>query len=191
MRINKQSGTAIVLPRGATLRITDPYGEQVADVYAVSADDPAHALSSGRSLDYAGRIWLTEGDQLYSNRSKPMLRIGRDLVGRHDFLLTPCSQETFDLLYPDIDGYHPSCFENLCKALAMHGVQPVHIGTTFNAFMNVAVTSQGHLDIGPPLSKPGDYVELHAEMDLVVGLTACSAEMSNNGTLKPIDYTVS
>jgi uncharacterized protein YcgI (DUF1989 family) len=73
----------------------------------------------------------------------------------------------------------------------MHGVQPVHIGTTFNAFMNVAVTSQGHLDIGPPLSKPGDYVELHAEMDLVVGLTACSAEMSNNGTLKPIDYTVS
>jgi uncharacterized protein YcgI (DUF1989 family) len=180
-----------VLPRGATLRIIDPYGEQVADVYAVSADDPSHALSSGRSLDYAARIWLTEGDLLYSNRSKPMLRIGRDLVGRHDFLLTPCSQETFDLLYPDMDGYHPSCFENLCTALAAYGVNPAHIGTTFNAFMNVAVDPQGRIDIGPPLSKPGDYLELHAEMDLVVGLTACSAEMSNNGTLKPIDYSIS
>jgi uncharacterized protein YcgI (DUF1989 family) len=69
-------------------------------------------------------------------------------------------------------------------------VSPANIGTTFNAFMNVGVGPQGSLDIGPPLSKPGDYVELHAQMDLIVGLTACSAEMSNNGTLKPIDYTV-
>ena len=190
MRIDKQSGTSITLPRGATLRITDPYGEQVADVYAVSADDPTHALSSGRSIDYAGRIWLTESDLLYRNRSQPMLRIGRDMVGRHDFLLTPCSQETFNLLYPDVDRYHRSCFENLCKAFAPYGVEPAHIGTTFNVFMNVVVSQQGHLEMGPPLSKPGDYLELHAEMDIIVGLTACSAEMSNNGILKPIDYTL-
>jgi uncharacterized protein YcgI (DUF1989 family) len=190
MRIERQSGTAVILPQGATLRLIDPFGEQVADVYAVANGDPTHTLSSGRSLDYAERIWLTEGDLLYSNRSVPMLRIGRDTVGRHDFLLTPCSQETFDLLYPDWEGYHPSCFENLCKALAAHGVTPELIGTTFNAFMNVVVTAEGRLDIRPPLSKPGDFVELHAEMDLVVGLTACSAEMSNNGTLKPIDFEV-
>lgn len=190
MRIERQSGTAVTLTKGSTLRIIDPYGEQVADVYAIAAGDPAHMLSSGRSLDYAGRIWLTEGDLLYSNRSQPMLRITHDTVRRHDFLLTPCSQETFDLLYPDFDGYHPSCFENLCKALSSHGVAPDQIGTTFNAFMNVVVTAEGALDIRPPLSKPGDRIELRAEMDLVVGLTACSAEMSNNGTLKPIDYEV-
>lgn len=137
MRIERQSGVAIELPKGATLRVTDPYGEQVADVYAVAAGDPTHTLSSGRSLDYAEKIWLTEGDVLYSNRSQPMLRIGLDTVGRHDFLLTPCSQDTFDLLYPDWTGYHPSCFENLCKALGSYGVEPFHIGTTFNAFMNV------------------------------------------------------
>jgi uncharacterized protein YcgI (DUF1989 family) len=190
MRIERQSGVSVALPKGATLRLIDPFGEQVADVYAVAADDTTHVLSSGRSLDYAEKIWLTEGDLLYSNRSQPMLRIGRDTVGRHDFLLTPCSQETFDLLYPDWAGYHPSCFENLCKALGPHGVAPHHIGTTFNAFMNVVVTETGRLDIRPPLSKPGDLVELHAEMDLIVGLTACSAEMSNNGTLKPIDFEV-
>lgn len=189
-RIERQTGTSVVLPEGATLRLIDPFGEQVCDVYAVQSGDPTHVLSSGRSLDYAERIWLTEGDVLYSNRSVPMLRIGRDTVRRHDFLLTPCSQETFDLLYPDWAGYHPSCFENLCKALAPHGVTPDRIGTTFNAFMNVVVTPEGRLDIRPPLSQPGDLVELHAEMDLVVGLTACSAEMSNNGTLKPIDFEV-
>jgi len=189
-RIEKQTGTAVVLPKGATLRLIDPFGEQVSDVYAVENGDPTHVLSSGRSLDYAERIWLTEGDILYSNRSAPMLRIGRDTVRRHDFLLTPCCQETFDLLYPDWQGYHPSCFENLCKALAPHGVTPDRIGTTFNAFMNVVVTPEGKLDIRPPLSGPGDSLELHAEMDLIVGLTACSAEMSNNGTLKPIDFEV-
>lgn len=189
-RIERQTGTAVVLPKGATLRLIDPFGEQVSDVYAVENGDPTHVLSSGRSLDYAERIWLTEGDILYSNRSVPMLRIGRDMVRRHDFLLTPCSQETFDLLYPDWEGYHPSCFENLCKALVPHGVTPDRIGTTFNAFMNVVVTPEGKLDIRPPLSRPGDSLELHAEMDLVVGLTACSAEMSNNGTLKPIDFQV-
>jgi uncharacterized protein YcgI (DUF1989 family) len=56
--------------------------------------------------------------------------------------------------------------------------------------MNVVVMEDGRLDIRPPLSKPGDFVELHAETDLIVGLTACSAEMSNNGTLKPIDFEV-
>lgn len=190
MRIERQSGVAVPLPKGATLRVVDPFGEQVADVYAVAGGDPAHVLSSGRSLDYAGKIWLSVGDLLYSNRSEPMLRIGRDTVGRHDFLLTPCSQETFDLLYPDWTGYHPSCFENLCKALAPHGVAPERIGTTFNAFMNVVVNADGALDIRPPLSQPGDFIELHAEMDLIVGLTACSAEMSNNGTLKPIDFEI-
>ena len=187
-RIEKQTGIAVVVPKGATLRLIDPFGEQVSDVYAVENGDSTHVLSSGRSLDYAERIRLTEGDILYSNRSVPMLRIGRDTVRRHDFLLTPCSQETFDLLYPDWEGYHPSCFENLCTALAPHGVTPDRIGTTFNAFMNVVVTPEGKLDIRPPMSKPGDLLELHAEMDLVVGITACSAEMSNNGTLKPIDF---
>jgi uncharacterized protein YcgI (DUF1989 family) len=191
MRIERQSGASVVLPQGSTLRIIDPFGEQVADLYAVAADDPTHVLSSGRTLDYAEKIWLTEGDLLYSNRSVPMLRITRDLVGRHDFLLAPCSQETFDLLYPEWTGYHPSCYENLCKALTPHGVSPSHIGTTFNTFMNVVVTEEGRLDIRPPLSKPGDFVELRAEIDLIVGLTACSAEMSNNGTLKPMDFEVS
>ena len=75
-------------------------------------------------------------------------------------------------------------------SLAAFGIEPDDIPTTFNIFMNVEVAPTGELTIGPPRSRPGDAIELRAEMDLIVGLTACSAEMSNNYRFKPIDYQV-
>ncbi|MET8350247.1 MULTISPECIES: urea carboxylase-associated family protein [unclassified Micromonospora] len=190
-RLAPQTGKAFELPAGAYLRVTDPNGEQVSDLYAVSAYDRAEHLSSGRSLDYAGKLWLTTGDVLYSNRSQPMLRIIEDTVGRHDFTLTPCSQQTFDLLYPDHEGYHPSCQQNIADALAPYEVAVDHIGVSFNIFMNVVYDcSTGKMLLGPPMSRPGDHILLRAESDLIVALTACSAENSNNGTLKPIDFTL-
>ena len=118
-----------------------------------------------------------------------MFTILADDVGRHDFLLTPCSLETFAIIYRH-EGEHPSCFGNLCGGLAPFGIEPNEIPTTFNIFMNVDILPTGELRIGPPRSKPGDAIELRAEMDLIVGLTACSAEMSNNYKFKPIDYEI-
>lgn len=184
-----QTGVAFLLERGQTLRIIDPSGEQVSDLVAFSADDTDEWLSSGRSIDYADTIYLTTGHILYSNRSRPMLTIGEDRVGRHDFLLTPCSPETFQIIYDNPD-YHPSCFENLWRNLAPFGILPDRIPTTFNVFMNVAVGPDGKLSISPPPSKAGDWTEFRAEMDLIVGVTACSAELSNNGSFKPIDVEV-
>lgn len=184
-----QTGIAFRLARGQTLRIIDPTGEQVSDLVAFNADDGDEWLSSGRSIDYADTIYLTTGHVLYSNRSHPMLTIGEDRVGRHDFLLTPCSPETFQIIY-DKHEYHPSCFENLWRNLAPFGIAPDRIPTTFNVFMNVAVGPDGKLSIGPPPSKAGDWTEFRAEMDLTVGVTACSAELSNNGSFKPIDVEV-
>jgi uncharacterized protein YcgI (DUF1989 family) len=187
-----QTGVAFVMRRGQTLRITDPEGEQVSDVTAfVAHDEGAEWLSSGRSIDYANTIYLTTGHVLYSNRSRPMFTITADTVGRHDFLLTPCSPETFQIIYKNTDP-HPSCFENLAKNLAPFGIRPDQIPTTFNVFMNVAVRPEtGELIIAPPLSRPGDHLDLRAEMDLIVGVTACSAEMSNNYRFKPIDVQIS
>lgn len=188
-RIAPQSGLAFELNRGDLLRVIDPMGEQVADLFAFKRDDTACSLSSGRSIDYASKIYLSTGDLLYANDSRPMFRIERDLVGRHDFLLTPCSQEMFEILYRH-QGHHPSCFENLYTAFAPYGIRPEQISTTFNIFMNVLVNPQGAVTVAPPTSKAGDYVELRAEMDLVCALTACSAEQSNNGRFKPIDFEI-
>ena len=113
----------------------------------------------------------------------------RDDVRRHDFLLTPCSQEMFEILYRH-HGHHPSCLENLCRAFEPFGIRQEQIATTFNIFMRVDVEPDGTVAVKPPLSRAGDRIELRAEMDLVCALTACSAEGSNNGTFKPIDFEI-
>lgn len=188
-RIEPQTGAAFTLARGQSLRVVDLEGEQVADLVAFSRAEPWERLSSGRSIDYAGRIYLTTGDLLYSNRSRPMFRIIADDVGRHDFLLTPCSPETFQIIYKTTEA-HPSCLANLVDHLAPFGIAIDMIPTTFNIFMNVEIDAAGKLSILPARSKAGDAVTLRAEMDLIVGLTACSAEMSNNYKFKPIGYEI-
>ena len=188
--IAPRSGVAFTLDRGQTLTVIDPRGEQVADLLAFNRHDIGEAISSGRTLDYASRIYLTTGDPLYSNRSNVMLTIVEDDVGRHDVLLTPCSKDTFRIIYGDAEP-HRGCFGNLAAALSPYDVTEDMIPTAFNCFMNVPVDgATGELKVEPPLSKPGDRIVLRAEMDLVIGLTACSALQSNNGSFKPIHWRV-
>jgi uncharacterized protein YcgI (DUF1989 family) len=188
--IPERSGTAFVLHHGETLTVIDPQGEQVADLLAFNAADIDEAISSGRTLDYASRIYLTMGDKLWSNRSNVMLEIVHDDVGRHDFLLTPCSADTFRLLYDDL-APHRGCFGNLAEALLPYGIASDRIPTAFNCFMNVSVDgATGALKVLPPLSRAGDRIVLRAEMDLIIGLTACSAPDSNAGSFKPIHYRI-
>lgn len=188
--IAPRSGVAFRMSQGQRLAVIDPEGEQVSDLVAFNAHDTDEWLSSGRSLDYASTFLLTTGDTLYSNRSSPMFVIGRDDVGRHDFLLAPCSKEMFARLYGHTEP-HRGCFGNLAAALAPHGIDPDRIPTAFNVFMNVQVDgATGTLSVEPPLSRPGDATTFEARMDLIVALTACSAGMSNNFRFKPIQYSL-
>lgn len=190
VEIPPRSGVAFELRAGQRLRVTDPRGEQVSDLIAFNRDDRQEYLSSGRTLDYASRLFLTTGDILYSNRSTPMLRIGDDRVRRHDFLLTPCSADTFRIIYGH-EHPHRGCQGNLSEALAPFGITPDQIPVTFNIFMNVDINGEtGEIAVRPPRSRAGDYVDFVAQMDLIVGLTACSAEQSNNYSFKPIEYEV-
>lgn len=189
-RIPAHSGVAFLVRRGQTLRVTDPHGRQVCDLYSVAADDPREHLSNGRSIDYADTLYLTTGHVLHSNRERPMWTLGRDDVGRHDFVLTPCSPEMFRRLRGD-DGTHPSCHENLRRPMSTFGVDPDTIASTFNIFMDVRFDpATGKMTIAPPASTAGQCLELHAELDMIVGLTACSSEVTNAGTLKPIDFEI-
>ena len=189
--IPPRSGVALTLDKGQRLTVIDPQGEQVADLLAFNRADTNEVISSGRTLDYVSRLFLTTGDPIYSNRSNVLLRIVEDTVGRHDFLLTPCSADTFRIIYGE-DEPHRGCFGNLAAALAPYGITADRIPVAFNVFMNVAVDGRsGEIRVEPPLSKAGDYVVFKAEQDLIVGLTACSALQSNNYAFKPIHYVVS
>lgn len=187
--IEPRSGTAFKLFQGQKLKVIDIQGEQVSDLICYNAHDTKEYLSAGRTFDYEETLFLSKGNKFYSNRSNIMFEIIEDTVGRHDFLLTPCSAETFKIIYGHTHP-HQGCYGNLCMALKDFGIEPDAISTTFNIFMNVVINEAGKIKVLAPLSKANDYIIIEAKMDLIVGLTACSAEQSNNFSFKPIGFEI-
>lgn len=189
IRIEPRSGAAFTLEVGDILTVTDPDGGQVSDLLAYSRDDPREVISNGRTFDLEETIHLTAGNRLWSNRSNAMLRIIEDTAGQHDFLLTPCSVDTFKHFYPD-KPVHRGCFGNLAEVLQPYGIEADSIPTAFNIFMNVPVGSDGKIEVLPPTTQAGDYIRFEALQPLIIGVTACSAYASNGGSFKPIDVHV-
>lgn len=172
-------GAGLHLKRGERLRIIDPNGGQSGDLVAFSQEG-RQRLSNGRTFDYGGKIYLSTGDVIWSDRSEPMLTIVADDVGRHDFLYSPCSLEMYRIQYRVTD-YHANCYDNLSAELRKLGIVPDPLPTAFNFFMNVHVKEDGHLVFGPPRSRPGDSFVVRAEMDLAVAVSACPASTCNGG----------
>lgn len=188
--IPKCSGTGLALKKGQKLKITDIEGFQVSDFFCFFKDDHEDYLSSGRTFDYIERIYISAGDKLYSSKSKVMATVVEDTVGKHDFVFTPCSNDTFKKLYHDLASTKIGCEGNLLEAFKKFGIVHKALPATFNIFMNVRFDSDGRIHIDPPRSRPGDYIVIQAEEDLIVGITACSAPQSNNGNPTTIGFEI-
>jgi uncharacterized protein len=182
-------GAGSRLRRGERLRVIDPEGGQTGDLVAYAADG-SERLSNGRTFDYGGKIYLSTGDVLWSDRSNPMLTIVADDVGRHDFLYASCSLEMYRKQYA-VTGYHANCHDNLLAALRELGLDPGPLPTAFNFFMNVEVAADGRLSFAPPRSRAGDAIVLRAEMDLAVAVSACPTSTCNGGAPpRPLAFEV-
>lgn len=187
VEIRAQSAVALRLQRGDVLHIVDPYGEQVADLAIFNAVTRSDAFSSGRTIDYNQSLSVSTGSVLYSNAGAELARIVDDSVGVHDILLAPCSGEMFARRG---EFQHKSCHANLSSALSDFGIASDRITATVNVFMSVAVQTGGVITLGPPASSAGDFIKLEALCGLVVGVAACSSELTNNGSCKPIRYAL-
>jgi uncharacterized protein YcgI (DUF1989 family) len=186
--IPARQGVAVRLSRGQHLRLMDPEGGQSGDLFAVSSDG-RQRLSNGRTFDFGGTLYLSTGNQLWSDRSEPLLTIVSDEVGRHDFLYAPCNDDMYRLQYGLTD--HANCQANLTAALRALNVPPLPLPAAFNFFMNVEIDASGRLHIRAPKSRAGDSMALRAEMDLAVALSACPAPTCNGGGPgKPLAYEV-
>ena len=182
-------GAGVWLKRGEQLRVIDPEGGQTGDLLAFS-EDGRERLSNGRTFDYGGKIYVSTGDVLWSDRSNPMLTIVADEVGRHDFLYSACSVEMYRIQY-GATGYRANCTDNLCAALRELGIEPEPLPTPLNLFMHVDVGVGGRLVFAPPRSRAGDSVVLRAEMDLAVALSSCPASTCNGGApTKPLAFEI-
>lgn len=187
--IPPRSGDSFKLKKGQRLKIHNPEGKQVSDMILINQHDVNEKLSSGKTFDYEESVLITKGNYIWSNRSNKMVYIVEDTCGRNDFLLAPCDSKTFAHFYESHDS-SPSCLGNLSHELKKYGVIQDAIPTAFNLFMNVGIAPDGSLRVLPPIAEPRDYIELKAEMDLIVALTACSAKDSNAGSFKPITYEI-
>lgn len=175
--IPARSGKRIDVKKGQRITVIDAGGGQVADFFAVSAEDSEEFLSPAVTLDCHESLKLHVGDELYTNLYRPMFRIISDDVGTHDLLFPSCRPEMYDFFYRNGDG-HPNCFDNINSALGAHRpiINPV------NLFMHTTVDTNGKITIHPPVSKAGDSIVLEALMDAHIGIAACSvSECDTNG----------
>jgi uncharacterized protein YcgI (DUF1989 family) len=187
--LDPQTGTAFTVQQNQRIRVIDLEGQQVADLICFARSNTEEYLSSGRTIDYNEKICPGAGDTLYSNLSNPMLTIIDDPVGTHDFLFAPCSREMFRRSY-GITGPYPNCLDNLTDSLDSFGIRASQITTPFNIFMNTTIDANGAVTVNPPLSRAGDYIELQARMDLIIGVTACSAGKCNNFRCTAVDIEI-
>lgn len=186
-RIGAGSGVAVRLERGDVLRIIAVQAEQVADLALFTAADKRDAFSAGRTIDYNQTLNVRAGTVLYSHRSIELARVVEDTVGVHDMLLAPCSGAMFERRGQHA---HKSCLENLCAAISSFGIVPQDAIATLNVFMDVRVDGDRRVSIHPPPCKAGDAFAVQALTALIAGVTACSSELTNAGSCKPVAYEV-
>jgi Uncharacterized conserved protein len=187
--IGKQGGQAFLLRRCDIIEVIDMEGEQVSDIFAVNVDEKTEVFSSGLTMMMNRSIRPVLGHKLYSNFYRPMLTIIKDDVGAHDLMVPCCRKESYSR---GGSMSHPNCLDNLNNSFAPFEIPSFAAIQAMSISLNVSVSPDQTLVYAPPRSKAGDKVGFRAEMDVIVGVTACSDDMSacNNGQCKPIKIAI-
>ena len=174
--IPARRGKAAFVAEGQHVRVVNTHGQQVVDTWAFRRDDLAEFMSMEHSRTAIGRTMPTLGQSMVTNRRRPILTLAEDTSGGiHDTLLAACDRYRYELL--GCTEYHDNCTDNLAAALAELGLTPPETPSPWNLFMNIPVGPEGSLSFEPPVSSPGDYVLLRAELDCVVAFSACPQDM--------------
>jgi uncharacterized protein len=169
---------ALEVTSGQVLRIVDLEGQQVADVVFFNRHNLAEKFSPNNTVTLNRNVYLSDGGRLYSDQASVMCTIVADTVGRHDFIAGSCSEGTNRLRYGEQALGKATCRGNLTLALSPYGIPMKDIPYTFSVFMNAPVESDGAFTIDAARSEPGDYVDLRAEMDLLVAISNCPQELN-------------
>jgi uncharacterized protein len=180
-------GVALRLAAGTRCRVVNAHGTQVVDVWALT-DDPSEYLSMAHSREVIQRIYFRPGDTLLSNNYRPMLTVTADTSpGCHDSLIAACSREMYERM--GADASHPSCAGNLRTEMRAMNLEPGHIPAPWNLFMSARVEEDGTITYARPRSRPGDYVELTTQCELILVLSACPDDLypTNGGDGRPRD----
>ncbi|MDZ7924442.1 MAG: urea carboxylase-associated family protein [Marinagarivorans sp.] len=161
---------------GQVVRIVDLDGNQAADTLFYNANDPSERYSASDTVREQGNVYLTAGSKLRSNNNNVMLEIVADTCGRHDTIGGACATESNTVRYSLEKRCMHACRDSWMLAIAEHpeyGIGKRDISHNINFFMNVPVTAEGGLSFADGISAPGKYVELRANMDIVMLISNC------------------
>lgn len=163
------------IKRGQIVRIVDLEGNQAVDTLFYNARDPQERYDANNTIREQDNIYLTTGTPLLSNAGNVMLRIIADTCGRHDTLGGACSAESNTVRYGLEKRHMHSCRDNFLLALAKwdQGLTKRDLPSNINFFMNVPVTPAGKLTFADGISAAGRYVEMCAEMDILILISNC------------------
>jgi uncharacterized protein len=174
--IPARRGRAARVSAGQHVRVVNTHGAQVVDTWAFSAADPTEWMAMDASRAWFMKLAAALGDSFLTNRRRPILTLVEDTAGgRHDTLMAACDRERYGLL--GVKGHHDNCRDNLHAALAELGLKVPATPSPLNLFMNIPWTAEGGLAWGEPVSTPGSYVRLRAEIDLVIAFSACPQDI--------------
>jgi uncharacterized protein len=168
---------AIRLAADQAVRLVNTHGSQVVDSWCLAAADTSEYLSVEHTRRMLGRLFPREGDQLFSNRRNPLLRIERDTSRcQHDMLLACCDSWLYR--FYGCRAGHANCHDNFLAALAAHAARPAHVPNPVNFWMNVPVADNERIELRAPVSKAGDYLVLRAVVDSYVVFSACPMDVT-------------
>ncbi len=162
-----------VVLAGQSLRIVDLEGNQAVDFLLYGADDPVERYSASDTMSAQGNVYLTTGSVLRSNEGNPMMTLTASTVERHDTVGGACSRESNSLRYGHHTNHQHACVDNFLLEHVSRDMGKRDMVANINFFMNVPVEPDGSLGIVDGISAPGLYVELRAEMDVIVVVSNC------------------
>ena len=158
--------------KGQMLRIVDLEGRQAVDFLCYNANDYEDRYAAADTMKINDRgIFLSTGTVLYSVGLTPLFTIVHDTCGCHDTIGGCCSAALNSFRYGV--GYQPNCRDNFLTELRKYGMGPKDVPANVNFFMYVPVGENGEMDMGPGFSRPGDFVDLRAESDVLAVISNC------------------
>jgi urea carboxylase-associated protein 1 len=162
-----------VVHAGQTLRIVDLGGNQAVDCLLYNADDPTERYSAPDTIVAQRNIFLVEGTRLLSNEGAPMMTITETSCAYHDTIGGACSRESNTLRYGHHTAHQHACVDNFLDEGMRRGLTKRDLVSNINWFMNVPVGADGTLGIVDGISAPGLFVDVRAEMDVLVLISNC------------------
>ena len=162
-----------LVKKGQVIRIEDTFGQQAIDTIFFNAHDPAERYSSQDTMRENGLAYISTGAKIVSSEGRVMLVVTADTSGRHDTSAGCCSCESNTVRFGHETRYLHACRENFLLELSRHGMGKRDIVPNINFFMNVPISPNGAMTIDDGISKPGDHVELRAEMDVLCVISNC------------------